>query len=53
MTESVVQERAQLPAPARMLQLPERLGLDLADAPRVIPGSSPGTGARGLKAHRG
>src|SRR5437764_11679056 len=29
---SVVQEAAQLPRPARMLELAQRLGLDLADA---------------------
>src|SRR6478736_5323463 len=28
----IVQKAPQLPAPARMLQLPQRLGLDLADA---------------------
>jgi hypothetical protein len=32
MTESVIQEAPQLPAPARMLQLPQRLRLDLPDA---------------------
>ena len=32
MTELVVKEAPQLPRPARMLQLPQRLRLDLADA---------------------